>query len=258
VCEEKGDILAGISYKGIYAIHINDKPYVGKDSNIFQSNRLTNHLNYLRKGTHNNRAMQNDYDEFGEKSLTYTILCFNKDYTEEDLRVLEQEYVKKLDSFNNGYNDTLGGVGMWGYKHTPEQLERRSISMTGENNPTSKLTNDEFYQIVDLFKKGYTNDEIADLYNIHTRYISLIRHKRRFKRLWEDINFTPMESPKGKENRKISYETYTKIMSMFENGATNADVQRKYSLSGGTGSRLRHGKLYKDFFNKYKEEKKVN
>jgi hypothetical protein len=250
--------MAKTQYKGIYVIHINGKPYVGKDSNIFQSNRLTSHIGYLRNGNHNNKEMQNDYDEYGEESLIYTMLCFSTNYTEDQLRLLEQEYVEKLNSFNNGYNNTLGGVGMWGYKCTPEQLEKRSIAMTGENNPTSKLTNDEFYQIVDLFKKGYTNDEIAELYSIHSRYVSLIRHKKRFKRLWANINYTPLESAKGKENRNISYITYLEIMNIFKNGGTNSEVERTYNLSGGTGSRLRHGKLYKDFFDRYNNEIKDN
>lgn len=243
--------MAKSQYKGIYVIHINSKPYVGKDSNIFQSNRLTSHINYLRKGIHHNKEMQNDYDEFGEESLIYTILCFSTNYSEDELRLLEQKYVGKLNSFNNGYNNTLGGVGMLGYKQSPEQLERKSIAMTGENNPTSKLTNKEFYQIVDFFKKGYTNDEIAELYNIHTRYVSLIRHKKRFKRLWEEVNYTPSESTKGKESRNITYTTYIEIMNIIKNGGTNSEVERIYNLSSGTGSRLRHGKLYKDFFNKY-------
>lgn len=244
-------------YKGIYVIYINNKPYVGKDSNIFQTSRFTNHLALLRNGTHNNQAMQEDFNTYGEESIIYSILCFSRNYDENTLRTLEQKYVEKLDSFNNGYNDTLGGVGMWGYKYSDEQKENASIKMTGEDNPTSKLKNSEFYEIVDLFKKGYTNDEIADMYGLHSRYISLIRHKKRFKRLWNKIDYTPKKSTKGLEKRIIKYNTYLEIMAMFENGGKNLEVEEKYNLSSGTGSRLKNGKLYKDFYQRYQEEKAI-
>lgn len=247
--------MSGISYKGIYAIYINEKPYVGKDSNIFQSNRLTQHLMYLRRGSHYNKDMQKDYDTYGEDSITYSMLTFSKKYSENELRELEQFYVNKLDSFNNGYNETEGGVGMFGYKYSDEKKENRSIRFTGEDNPTSKLTNAEFYEIVDLLKKGYTNEEIGELYSIHDRYVSLIRHKKRFKRLWGMIDYTPSESTKGKENRKLSYQDYKHIRQMIEKGCKNKDIEDEYNLASGSGSRLRHGKLYADFYEKYHNEK---
>lgn len=238
-------------YKGIYAIYINGKPYVGKDSNIFQTRRLTNHLAFLRNGTHHNKGMQKDYNKYGEESITYSILTFSRSYSEQDLRKLEQKFVEKLDSRNNGYNETDGGVGMLGYKYSQEVIIKRSESNSGENNANSKITNEEFYQIVELLKKGYTNEEIADLYGLHDRYVSLIRHKKRFKRLWDKIDFTPTTSTKGKENRMLSFEDYTSIMAMFENGAKNKEVEEAYKLSSGTGSRLKHGKIYADFYAKY-------
>ena len=238
-------------YKGIYAIHINGKPYVGKDSRIFLTNRFTGHLAYLRNGNHNNKEMQEDFNKYGIESITYTMLCFDRNYTEDQLRDLEQHYVEKLDSFKNGYNQTKGGVGMWGYKYSEEDLRKKSERFTGEDNPSSKLTNKEFYEIVDLLKKGYTNDEIADLYGLHSRYVSLIRHKKRFKNFWKKIDYIPKQSTKGKENRMISYDTYKVMMELFKDGATNKYVTETYNLASGTASRIRHGKIYKDFYEEY-------
>lgn len=174
--------------------------------------------------------MQKDYDLYGEKSLKYSILTFSRDYTE-------------------------GGVGMWGYKQSSAQVEKMSEKLSGENNPGSKLTNKEFYELVDFLKKGYTNQEIAELYGLHDRYVSLIRHKKRFKRLWDEIDYTPKESTKGKENRNLTYDDYLYIREMIDNGTTNANIENIFKLSSGTGSRLRHGKLYGDFYTKYINEK---
>lgn len=55
----------------------------------------------------------------------------------------------------------------------------------GEDVYCSKITNDEFFQMVQDFINGMTNDDIGTKYNLHPRYVSLVRHKRRWQHLWE-------------------------------------------------------------------------
>lgn len=232
---------------------------MGKDSSIFQSNRLQNHIAHLKNGRHHSPEMQADFDKYGEDAIEYRILKFGMDIEEEELEELEKYYIEKLDAYNSGYNKTLGGVGMWGYKQSPQQRERMSVMLAGENNPKSKITNEEFYEIVDLLRKGYTNDEIADLYGLHSRYVSLIRHKKRFKRLWKTVeDYEPVKSNKLLQIRKLDYESYVEIMKMIESGCTNVDIQDRFELSSGSGSRIRNGHIYKDFYEKYHGRKSPN
>jgi hypothetical protein len=42
----------------------------------------------------------------------------------EELKEMEFHYIKQYDSFNNGYNLTIGGEGCFGYKHPKEIIER--------------------------------------------------------------------------------------------------------------------------------------
>jgi hypothetical protein len=58
-------------------------------------------------------------------------------------------------------------------------------NLKGQDVYCSKLTNDQFMKMVDDFVSGMTNDDIALKYGLHSRYVSLIRHKRRWKHLWE-------------------------------------------------------------------------
>lgn len=242
--------------KGIYAIKINCKYYVGKDVQIDKNKRLKEHLNLLRKNEHYNTYLQNAFNKHSGL-YEYFVVFEESNISREELSEIEVFFIELLDTYNNGYNLTTGGEGGHGLIVDENGRIQRSERIIGELNPQSKLTNEQFYEIVELFKQGKTNPEIAEIYNLHDRYVSLIRHKKRFKSLWENIEEYEPEKSNG-QPRGISYEQFVEIVSMLENGATNAEIQRKFSLSDGTGSRIRHKKLYKRFWNKYlKDNEKV-
>jgi len=77
----------------------------------------------------------------------------------------------------------------------------------GEDVYCSKITNEKFFQMVQDFVNGLTNEEIGAKYDLHSRYVSLVRHKRRWKHLWEmcpeDI-VIPTGVLKKKENTKAA------------------------------------------------------
>lgn len=55
----------------------------------------------------------------------------------------------------------------------------------GEDNSMAKLENNS---AIELFKllPSMNNTEIGQMFNLHPRYVSLIRHKRRWKALWAE------------------------------------------------------------------------
>ncbi|WP_099301761.1 nuclease [Bacillus sp. Marseille-P3800] len=232
-------------------LDIMGKKYIGQDSAIYKLNRFISHLSSLERGVHYNKRMQEDYDNNGGKqSLTYTMIEFSPSFSKNDLNRLEMLYIKKYKANDPayGYNQTLGGVGLHGYHFTSEQLMHKSFLMQGEKNVSAKLTNEQFYQIVELLKQGKTNEEIAQIHDVHPRYVSLIRHKKRFLSLWKNVDYTPAPSDKVKQNRQLNYEAFKDVVRMLKNGATNVEVERKYGMSAGQGSRIRNKKLYKDYW----------
>lgn len=60
-----------------------------------------------------------------------------------------------------------------------------SKPMVGEKNSNSKVTEEDVLAMYQLFKLGYTNSMVGDIYDLHDRYISLVRHGRRWKYLWD-------------------------------------------------------------------------
>lgn len=57
----------------------------------------------------------------------------------------------------------------------------------GEDNGMSKISNEKAYNLIIDLLQGMSNVEAAEKYQLHSRYISLIRHKRRHKKIWEQV-----------------------------------------------------------------------
>lgn len=94
----------------IYTItnKINGKVYVGKTTNL--KHRWEEHLSNLRNNKHHSIELQRSYNKYGEDNFLfeYEIVEVKND---NELNILEMNKIKELDSFNNGYNETLGGDG---------------------------------------------------------------------------------------------------------------------------------------------------
>lgn len=118
---------------GIYSIYSKSQNcyYIGKSMDIHK--RILKHKSDLRLGRHHSPYLQNTYNKYGEKDLVFSIIC---ECTKEESGNLEQEYIKKYNSYNNGFNCTLGGEwGAPGRKFSEETLKRMSENMIGEKNP---------------------------------------------------------------------------------------------------------------------------
>lgn len=134
---------------GIYGIQnkLTGKWYVGQSQHI--EKRFATHRKNLAMGTHQNQHLQKAFDKYGQENFEFQILevCDVK-----LLNDLEVEWIKKKDSKENGYNLTLGGDGVRGYKFSDEvkaiisrnltgrpvlkrQREKMHIANVGANNP---------------------------------------------------------------------------------------------------------------------------
>jgi hypothetical protein len=62
---------------------------------------------------------------------------------------------------------------------------RGNWSNKGQDVYCSKITNEQFVEMVNDFVNGMTNDDVGLKYGLHPRYVSLVRHKRRWQHLWQ-------------------------------------------------------------------------
>lgn len=114
---------------GIYLIKnkINNKCYIGQSINI--QKRIKTHCNALNNNTHPNKHLQSSWNKYDESNFEFKILkCCKSKY----LNRFEKLFIRKYDSFYNGYNNTLGGESMLGYKHTDETKEKMRQKRLGK------------------------------------------------------------------------------------------------------------------------------
>ena len=60
----------------------------------------------------------------------------------------------------------------------------------GETNSQAKITEREAHEAISMILQGYSNVEIASSFNLHDRYVSLIRGKKRWKHIWETPEYS--------------------------------------------------------------------
>ena len=87
---------------------VDGKRYVGQTTNF--SRRRSEHLLNLRQNTHINKKLQNAFNKYGEENFVIEKIQFDN-LTKKELDAQEIYYIDYYDSFNNGYNLTIGGTG---------------------------------------------------------------------------------------------------------------------------------------------------
>lgn len=95
------------------------KSYIGKTIRTLKHRKMMHYATANRYDTPFSRALRKY-----EKELEWVILgSFS---TDAELRKAEIDFIKKYDTYNNGYNCTLGGEGHSGFKQSEETIRKRA------------------------------------------------------------------------------------------------------------------------------------
>lgn len=113
-------MINGVIYRYVSP---NGKSYVGQTTDEHKRKLCFNNKKY-----YSGSRLDNAIKKYGAENFTYEVLYRNEYLTIEeaieDLNLKEQEYIEKFDSYNNGYNMTVGGEGVRGLFPTPESVEK--------------------------------------------------------------------------------------------------------------------------------------
>ncbi len=114
---------------GIYRIlnTKNNKFYIGSSTNLRK--RLYEHYRELSQGIHCNKHLQSSWIKYGKDGFKFQILKIITDttnFTNEDLRNLETEYIINTQCYKDsiGYNIIPGGIGTLNL-HCSEEVKRK-------------------------------------------------------------------------------------------------------------------------------------
>jgi len=111
----------------------------------------------------------------------------------------------------------------------------------GEESVSSKLTNEQILEMYSLFRQFKTNEEIADVFNVHPRYISLIRHGKRRKELYDKCG---EKFPKSAKENTITKQQVENILNLLPTHS-NKEISSIIGVDASTVCRLRAGKTLK-------------
>lgn len=89
------------TYSGVYEIRciVNGIPYIGQAQNL--DKRRQDHFSILRSGTHTNKALQNDFNRFGEENFFFNIL----ELCSHEMLAIKEHYYIKLAANRGGHID---------------------------------------------------------------------------------------------------------------------------------------------------------
>lgn len=228
----------------IYVIKndVNDKVYIGQTT-MTVHNRFLDHMKPCTRKRRANYHIYNAINKIGSEHFYYLVL--EENIPLEKLNEREIYYIEKYDSFNNGYNSTLGGDGRIINKIEDEQtiidLYNQGLSCTKIAKKLNvshstiwrllrkymKLSKDAMTkeELEECINQGMSNKEIAEKFNIHFHSISRIRDKYGLKAY----------------NKKISYRTDFDLDSFkkdYENKMPVNEMLEKYDITRTTMYRI--------------------
>ena len=106
----------------------------------------------------------------------------------------------------------------------------------GEDVSTAKITEKQALEMYSMFEDGKTNEQVAEVTGLHSRYVSLVRHGRRWKKLYQqhgkkfDVSFT---------ESVITLEVLKEVLTLLHYGLTNKDVSDATGVEASQISRIR-------------------
>lgn len=173
---------------------MNDKIYIGITKQKL-STRLSQHKSDAKVNRYN-QPFYNAINKYSWEAFTWEVIDTASSYSE--LQEKEVYWISFFNSYihsenSNGYNATRGGEGTAGQKHTIESREKISEArmndkvnffQSGSKNPNSKLNEEKVREIRKLLADGYTQAELAILFEVHNVTISKIATYK----TWRDVS----------------------------------------------------------------------
>lgn len=219
------------AHNGVYALQnkINGKVYIGSAFWKKRCGLVKRYAQYANfKHTYFNKKLANAFDKYGKDNFIFRVLKVVDD-NENNCRRIEEEFILKYDSINNGYNVKLQGVGgngganfgkkypkpskeiiarrgagvsrvMKGKKKSLEHCVAMSKAKSGINSKANKpvyltniITNEIIYFYSQIEAAKQLNCSTAQIWSLQTGRSKLLRYIYK-KATSEDINHSGVAS----------------------------------------------------------------
>ena len=227
----------------IYKIinNVTGEKYVGQTTNF--SRRISDHKEKLRANKHKNPKLQASWNKYGEENFTITKEQF--DLTKEQLNEKEIAEIQKEDSYNNGFNLTLGGDG--GNTRGNLTFEQFCFAYFGNKKYQWLLNRTGRYLNVDgSIISSIVRENSYDWYRQKALLLSTEQQEAYIKQFEEalDIKNNPPKPVKRKLTEKEIVQ-FLSIVSVYGRGA-EAAMTRFLQISKGLKNHIVNGGYQKE------------
>lgn len=235
----------------IYKIEniINNKKYIGLTNN--PARRKRRHFYDLEKGIHDNPHLQKAYNKYGKDNFIFEVLA-EFDCSLEEIKEHEKEFIKKYDTYLNGYNCNPGGDLSYNF---------------------GQLTKEEVFEIKSVLDKlNRQGQRLADIYNVSVKVISNIKTEKSYNLYIDEYKKLPQEEKdrifvllNSKYNfikpKQVSRRQYTReqvyiiyIYRDYKLPYLLKDICKDFNMNAdNTAHAIKSGKIYKDYYEDYKK-----
>ncbi|WP_186446349.1 helix-turn-helix domain-containing protein [Neobacillus bataviensis] len=229
---------------GIYEIRctVNNRVYIGQSRNM--RDRISKHKRFLRNGVHENNALQNAWNKYGEENFIFKKLeHYDPTLSNIDdiLNQKEKEYIRiyQCNQKPFGYNHTDGGQA---FKMNEDVIRK------GEQ-VSEVLTEQDVLDIREYIENDeYSPSELAIIYGVHIQTIHYIRRGEHWtyltggKRVGKEFNFN-----RGTENShaKLTEDDVEEIVMLLEMGIPMPQIAKQFDVSKDTIWDIRNGESWK-------------
>lgn len=239
---------------GIYKIlnTINGKFYIGSTNNLRK--RLYEHYRELNLGTHTNKHLQAAWIKYGKEGFKFQILETIKDtsnFTNEDLRQLETDYIQKTQCYKDtiGYNIIAGGIGTLNNLCSEEKKKKISEANKGKeawNKGIAMSTEQkELLKQINRSKRG----KFIDIYTIEGEFIETLNSINAVVEKYNVTKTTVTDICKGKRSGKkfiFKYHSEEELVENTKNYSKNKTYDEKlfyvYDLDNNLLTKLKYKK----------------
>lgn len=190
----------------IYKIEnkVNHKKYIGLTNNI--ARRRARHFTDLRCNRHDNQFLQKEFNIYGQQNFDFTIE-YEGDITDKEIGEKEKEFIKKYDSYHNGYNQNEGGN-------------------FGPSNGGSALTRADIYNILSACEFMKRPGQIlSNIYGVSRTTISRINRGINHNQYKEEYEKMP------KEEREKIFEIFDTSNQLIQKYANSSKITTKRHLT---------------------------
>jgi len=219
-------IKYGVIYKIIFP---NGKLYIGKTIRLLDV-RLKDHIKYAfsTNSTSYNSKLFRAIRKYLKSGIKIKIV--ERNIRIDKLNKKEIFYIKKYDTYNGGYNSTLGGEGIVGYKHSRRArkiISQRSKLNTAENATSRKTNWETVRKIRKLYLNGASVITISKAF-LHLAYPTISDIVKNIT--WKDARYF-VKYTKFKNSNKMSIIKADCIRIEYVDGISADKLAHKYNVS---------------------------